>query len=318
MSVFTKVSIEEADKWVKSNFSLGRVTDLRGILSGIENTNYFLDTDQETFVLTLFEKLTDAELPFYLQLMSHLSSHGILVPNPIQGFDGKLFRALNGKPAAIVTKLPGAPVLNPKEQHVYQVGEHLARLHKAGQSYPMALKNLRGHSWWSQVAPDIYPFLSDDEKSLLKLEINYQAEALPKDLPTGPIHADLFRDNVLFDRGRIGGFIDFYFACVDLWIYDVAITANDWCVKPDGSLEEKRVKALLEGYQSIRDFNDNEKLVWPRMLRAGALRFWVSRLYDFHLPRPGEMTHAHDPLQFKKILMSHRKRVEHGDLVFSA
>ena len=306
MSVFTKVSLEEAAQWVKQHYSIGRVVNLRGILSGIENTNFFLDTDQGVFVLTLFEKLTASELPFYLDLMAHLSSHGVPAPTPIKKLDDRFLGELNGKPAAIVSCIPGSPTAKPTGKHAHLVGEQLAHMHLAGQSFEGHLENLRGKTWWVSASEEIYSFLGERDAELLRSELAYQQEFGTQLIPRGPIHGDLFRDNVLFHESRVGGFIDFYFACVDAWVYDVAITANDWCIKEGGSMDNVNLRALLDGYASIRQFTPAEVEVWPTMLRAGALRFWVSRLYDLHLPRPGELTHAHDPEPFKRILQSHR------------
>ena len=169
---------------------------------------------------------------------------------------------------------------------------------------------MRGAAWWTEAADDIYKFLDEVDADLLRTEIAYQAEFVSDAIPRGPIHADLFRDNVLFDDSRVGGFIDLYFACIDAWVYDVAITANDWCIRADSTLDNDKLQALLSGYNSIRQFTSIEKKVWPIMLRAGALRFWVSRLYDLHLPRPGELTHAHDPDLFKCILRNHRANLQ--------
>jgi homoserine kinase type II len=305
MSVFTTITSDELSAWLR-NYSIGALVDLRGILSGIENTNYFVTTTHGRYVLTLFEKLTRNELPFYLNLMAHLSNHGLPVPRPIANLQNKLLGELKGKPAAIVTCLPGEPVTSPLPEHCARVGEVLADLHLSGQSYKGHLENLRGPKWWTEVAPEIYPFLLPENVALLRSEIEFQAGRPREGLPRGVVHADLFRDNVLFNGGRVGGFIDFYFACVDSLIYDVAITVNDWCTTPDFALDPDRTRALLSAYQSVRPLNDAEMQAWPAMLRAGALRFWVSRLYDYHLPRPGELTHAHDPERFRRILLHHR------------
>lgn len=306
MSVFTTVTPAQLSAWLK-NYSIGSLTDLRGILSGIENTNYFVTTTHGRFVLTLFEKLTRRELPFYVNLMAHLANHGLPVPKPIANLQNELIGELNGRPAAIVTCLPGAPQLDPSPSQCAMVGEVLADLHLSGQTYQGHLDNLRGAKWWTAVAPEIYPFLSADDAGLLRSEIEFQSKCTRADLPRGVVHADLFRDNVLFDGATVGGFIDFYFACIDCLIYDVAITVNDWCTTSEATLDPERTQALLGAYKSVRPLSVPERESWPAMLRAGALRFWVSRLYDFHLPRPGELTHAHDPGRFRNILLHHRR-----------
>ncbi len=306
MSVFTTVTPAQLSAWLR-NYSIGTLKEQRGILSGIENTNYFVTTTHGVYVLTLFEKLTRDELPFYLDLMAHLSNHGLPVPKPIANLQNAFLGELNGKPAAIVTCLPGAPVMDPEPAHCARVGEVLADLHKSGQTFPGRLDNLRGPAWWTAVAPEIYPFLKTRDIELLRSEIEYQAAVSRAELPAGVVHADLFRDNVLFDGAQVGGFIDFYFACIDSLVYDVAITVNDWCTTSDAMLDPARTQALLDAYQSVRPFTPAECEAWPSMLRAGALRFWVSRLYDFHLPRPGELTHAHDPERFRRILQHHRE-----------
>jgi len=305
MSVYTTVTFSQLSAWLK-NYSIGVPASLEGILSGIENTNYFVTTSHGRFVLTLFEKLTPAELPFYLHLMAHLSSHGLPCPKPIANLQNELLGSLNGKPAAIATCLQGQPVLDPTAAHCARVGEVLAEMHLAGRTYDRRLDNLRGADWWSACAPDIYPFLPPDDEALLRSEIEFQSSRSREGLPSGVVHADLFRDNVLFDGDRVGGFIDFYFACIDCFVYDVAITVNDWCVNADATLDEARMRAMLDAYATVRPFTPEEHQAWPWMLRAGALRFWVSRLYDFHLPRPGELTHKHDPDRFRRILLTHR------------
>jgi homoserine kinase type II len=301
MSVFTSVTPAEVSEWL-TRYSVGKLRDLQGIAAGIENTNYFVTTTQGRFVLTIFEKLTAAELPFYLNLMSHLARHGIPCPAPVADNENQFLGQLKDKPAALVTRLSGAVVAAPTPAHCAQVGATLASMHLAGRSYREELENPRGPSWWRETAPKVMPFLDASRRELLQAELAYQSPLHFEALPRGPIHADLFRDNVLFDGERLGGVIDFYFAGIDAWLLDVAITLNDWCVLPDGRIDPPRAEAFLGAYTTVRPVAHRERERWPAMLRAGALRFWLSRLYDFHLPRPGELVHAHDPEHFRRIL----------------
>lgn len=301
MSVFTTVTADELRRWLQ-DYAVGDLIELRGIPAGIENTNYFVTTSGGRFVLTLFEKLTARELPFYLNLMAHLAEHGVPSAHPVASRAGSYLGTLNGKPAALVARLEGKDVAESTVAQCTAVGAVLARLHLAGQSYPMTMDNPRGPKWWKSVLPEILPFVSREEAALLREEVRFQSLYRFSDLPRGAIHADLFRDNVLFSGGRVAGVIDFYFACTDVLLYDIAIAVNDWCIVPGGALDAARVRAFLDAYAAVRPYTPIERGAWPVMLRAGALRFWVSRLYDFHLPRPGELTHAKDPDHFRRIL----------------
>ncbi len=320
MAVFTTVTPQQASAWLE-HFELGRLVELDGIASGIENTNYFLSTsggpNHGRYVLTLFEKLTAAELPFYLGLMAHLAQAGVPTPRPMADRSGALLGELNGKPAAIVARLSGHSVLRPQIGHCAALGRMLGRMHVAGASYAATMANPRGPRWWSATAPSVSPFLPEPEQRMLASEIRFQASHRFDRLPRGAIHADLFRDNVLFDEaavhgdgsGDVSGLIDFYFACTDVLLFDVAVAVNDWCRadfdQPAAGLDAGRAAALLEGYRGERAFDEAELAAWPVMLRAGALRFWVSRLFDFHLPRPGEIVRAHDPAHFRDLLAWH-------------
>ncbi len=304
MSVYTTVTPEELRAWL-SQYSLGTLIELKGIAAGVENTNYFVTTSHGRYVLTLFERMAAETLPYYINLMAHLASHGIPCPQPIASLDNQYLNPLKGKPACIVTRLEGAPDMTPGVGHCAQVGEMLADLHLAGRSYPAHLSNPRGPHWWRETARAVMPHLDAHAQALLTEELRFQALYRFEDLPRGVIHADLFRDNVLFDGERLSGVIDFYFACDDAWLYDVAITVNDWCVNADCTLDTARVMALLQRYHERRPLTAIEKGAWPVMLRAAALRFWLSRLYDLHFPRPGEVTHAKDPSHFQRVLENH-------------
>lgn len=304
MAVFTRVTHADLSAWL-ANYSLGTLQGLEGIPSGIENTNYFVTTSNGRFVLTLFEKLNASELPFYLNLMAHLARHGIPCPAPVADRHNRFLSELNGKPACIVSRLSGKSTLQPTVANCAAVGAMLGQLHVAGQSFGERMDNPRGASWRARAAVAVAPFLTADNAALLQEEVALHADSDYGKLPQGVIHADLFRDNVLLDGERIGGLIDFYFACNDALLYDVAITANDWCMGENGIPDATRTRALLHAYATVRPFTEAEAAAWPMMLRLAALRFWLSRLYDLHLPRDGEMVHAHDPARFERILRQH-------------
>jgi homoserine kinase type II len=313
VSVFTTVTADEMRDWLK-NYSIGHLLSLEGIPAGIENTNYFVDTSNGRYVLTLFEKLTRAELPFYVHLMAHLSRHGIPCPAPIADRDNEYLGTLNGKPAMLATRLAGKSQMAPQAPHCTAVGGMLATLHVAGQSYGRRFANPRGYDWWRAAAPQLLGYLDADDRALLESEMAFQVAAREggacAGLPAGVVHADLFRDNCLMDGERIGGIIDFYFAGDDFLLFDLAVTMNDWCSDDAGELVADRADAMLAAYRDERPLTDAEHRAWPLMLRAAALRFWLSRLYDFHLPRDGEMVHKHDPKRFRDIL---RARIRAGD-----
>jgi homoserine kinase type II len=303
VSVYTPVSESELGTWLK-RYSLGELKLIEPIKSGIENTNYFVTTTQGRYVLTLFERLPAHELPFYLDLMAHLARHGIPCPAPIADLSDQYLGSLNGKPAALVTRLPGRSIVEPDAAQCGELGALLARMHLAGRSYNAYLENPRGPKWWRVAAKDVAPFLDREKASLLEKELAYQAGQRFPDLPRGPVHADLFRDNALFEGDRLSAVYDFYFAGVDCLLYDVAVCANDWCLKKDFALDPARAGALLSAYHALRPFSTLEREAWPAMLRAAALRFWLSRLHDLHLPRPGMLVHAHDPEHFRHVLRS--------------
>lgn len=312
MAVFTPVSLEELHVWA-AQFPIGKVHALKGIASGIENSNFFLSAEKGEFVLTIFEKLTFEQLPFYLHLMRHLAERNVLVPAPIANHHGDIINALHGKPASIVTRLEGDWQPHPTAQHCAEVGDMLARMHLAAQDYTLIQPNLRGLAWWNETTPQVLPFIPAAAQTLLSSELQFQQAFAASDvyraLPHGPIHADLFRNNVMFNGDKLGGFFDFYFAGCDTWLFDVAVTLNDWCIDLDtGASDIHRVQAMLHAYNAVRPFTEAEQTAWPTLLRAAALRFWLSRLYDFYLPRTAEMLTPHDPTHFERIL---RHRITH-------
>ncbi|HEX2546581.1 MAG TPA: homoserine kinase [Ramlibacter sp.] len=316
MAVFTEVSESEAGTLLRG-LNLGELRELRGIQSGIENTNYFVTTQdvlgQREFVLTLFERLTFEQLPFYLHLMKHLAQHGIPVPDPAADRSGDILHTVCGKPAAVVNKLSGKHELAPTPDHCAQVGAMLARMHLAGRDYNRRQPNLRGLAWWNETVPVVLPFATPEQAALLRGELAFQnhvaAGSLYAALPRGPVHADLFRDNVMFEDGRLTGFFDFYFAGVDSWLFDIAVCLNDWAIDlPTGRHDPARAAAFVRAYAGVRPLSAAERQLLPAMLRAGALRFWISRLWDFHLPREASLLKPHDPSHFERVL---RERVVH-------
>ena len=311
MAVYTEVSLKAAAPLFEQ-VGLGQLQKLRGIHGGIENTNYFATTDQGEYVLTLFERLTSEQLPFYLYLMQHLAQRGIAVPLPAANKRGELVHKVAGKPAAIVAKLEGQSQLHPQEVHCAKVGDMLARMHLAGQDYERSQPNLRGLSWWNETVPVVLPYLNESQAELLQSELAFQnhiaATPAYAALPRGPVHADLFRDNVMFDGDHLTGIFDFYFAGIDTWLFDLCVTLNDWCIDhADGHWRLGHRDALLNAYQAVYPLNAAERELLPAMLRAAALRFWISRLWDFHLPREASMLTPHDPTHFERVL---RARIE--------
>lgn len=317
MAVYTEVSFDEASSFL-NQLKLGTLQSMEGCSGGIENTNYFVTTDQGAYVLTLFERLTAEQLPFYLRLMKHLAFHGIPAPDPAANADGDVLHTLNGKPASVVNRLRGKSELAPSAAHCALVGEMLARMHLMGRDFSMHQPNLRGLAWWNETTPVVLPFLTPEQTALLQSELAYQNHVATLStysaLPRGAIHADLFRDNVLFDvsddaqhRPVLSGFFDFYFAGVDAWVFDIAVCLNDWCIDlASGEQDTERTRAFLAAYGQVRPLTAQERELLPAMARAGALRFWISRLWDLHLPREAAMLQAHDPGHFERVL---RQRV---------
>lgn len=301
MSVYTRVEAAEVAAFL-TDYAVGELLDLQGIADGIENTNYFVTTRGGRFVLTLFERHADVELEYFLELMVALADHGLACPRPIMADDGSYLRRLAQRPAALVERLAGKAVTEPSVAQCAAVGEALGRIHRIGRHVHRRRTNERGPAWWRVTADALRGVLQADTMTLIDAEIAFQAAFDTQHLPRGVIHADLFRDNVLFEGERLSGVIDFYAACNDILLYDLAICLNDWCVVPDGDFDDARARAFLAAYVSGRPPVAGEAAALPAMLRAAALRFWLSRLYDLHFPRAGEITHVKDPGHFERIL----------------
>ncbi len=306
MSVFTAVSLAEAGAWLRGH-DVGTLQSLQGILGGIDNTNLFLSTTgadgaPRRFVLTLFERITPAQLPYCLGLMRHLAQRGLAVPLPVADRQGRLYNPLNGKPAALVTRLDGVEVTAPDAGHARQIGVWLARMHLAGRGFALQRADPHGADWRRATAARLRPLLYAHQRAVLD-DAMAEAAALPTAaLPAGALHADLFRNNALFDGGRLSGVIDFYFSCDGPWLYDLAISAIDWCVQPGGRLDPPRLRALREGYEAGRPLQPDEAALWPALLRLAALRFWLSRLHDRCFPRAAALNESLDPDHCLRVL----------------
>ncbi|MCO6505222.1 MAG: homoserine kinase [Snodgrassella sp.] len=306
MSVYTSVSDDEMRAFLL-DYPLGRYIKLQGIAQGVTNSNYFVTTTHGRYVLTLFEAMTQAELPFFLDLTQHLSAHGVACPVPIARIDGSLDSILAGKPACLVTYLSGRDTSSPSIQQCFNTGAMLAKMHLAGTDFPLTMPNPRYTSWWHEASSRLSPFLDAQDEQLLQTEIAFFDENERTDLPAGIIHADLFRDNVLLDGEQVAGFIDFYYACNGNFMYDLAIAVNDWARRADNHLDQKLQQAFMHGYESVRPLTAAEQDYFPVAQRAACIRFWVSRLLDYHFPQVGEITFIKDPNVFRDLLMSLRQ-----------
>lgn len=314
MAVFTEVSRVEAAALV-ARLNIGELTTLEKCAAGIENTNYFCDTQSGRFVLTVFERLSFEQLPFFLHLMKHLAQRGFPVPEPQADECGEILHRVCGKPAAVVDRLSGDHRLAPDARHCALIGEVLAGMHLASESYERTQPNLRGLAWWTQTVPTVLPYVTTEQCALLESELDFQqrlaASAAYASLPRGIIHGDLFRDNVMFEAADDGdtlcGVFDFYFAGADVLLFDIAVALNDWCIDlASGRLAEDRAAEFVAAYDGVRPLSSVEARLLPAVMRGVALRFWLSRLWDFHLPRSASVLTAHDPTHFERVL---RERV---------
>ena len=303
MSVYTSISQLELESFL-SNYKIGELLEYQGISEGIENTNYFVTTTKGNYVLTLFEMLKSEELPFYIELMAFLNEHDVPSAHPIADCSNRYLQTVLHKPAILMQRLHGKSVMAPQLAHCREVGLALAKLHVVGLNFAPRQDDFRGQEWRLETGEHLLRLLAADDAAVLKEELYVQALQHYEDLPQGVIHADLFRDNILFANDLLTGILDFYNACNDSLLYDVAITVNDWCVNQNGELDFARARALCCAYTSIRPITKNELTAWPLILRTAALRFWLSRLWDRHYPKPGEMTFQKDPDEFRQILLA--------------
>ncbi|MCK8784059.1 homoserine kinase [Roseomonas sp. NAR14] len=318
MAVYTEVT-DEALRAFLADYALGELIAFRGIAEGVENSNYALRTTAGDFILTLYEKRVDpAELPWFLGLMRHLAAHGLACPEPVAGRDGVALRPLAGRPAAVCTFLPGVWPRRVQVAHCRPLGEALAALHAAGEGYDAVRPNGLGPAAWGPLL-DRCRARGDEAKPGLVAELDAALAAILRDwpgggegaaaLPRGQIHADLFPDNVFFLDGsgapRVSGLIDFYFACTDLLAYDIAVCLNAWCFEPDLSFNVTKARALLAGYQSRRALAPAERAALPVLCRGAALRFLLTRLYDWTETPPGALVTRKDPLEYLRRLRFH-------------
>jgi homoserine kinase type II len=305
VSVYTHIARPQLVQFF-SAYALGEVISFEGIQDGINNTNYFVETTQGSFVLTLFETLTTEKLPHFMRLMSHLVNHNIPCPGPLADRQDKVLSELNNKPAAVFKRLSGIATTSPSIEQCHEIGLQLANLHRCTQNYVFPIKNNNALDWCKTLLNKIDAQLSATDRTLINDELLFQTENSSVNLPQGVIHADLFRDNVLFVDNQLSAILDFYSACNGSLLFDIAITANDWCWENE-DINPDKITALLSGYESLRTLEQLEKQHWQTMLRAAALRFWLSRLEHQLYPRPGDIIQQKDPLIFKQLLRQHRQ-----------
>ena len=312
MAVYTEVTDEDLAAFL-ARYDCGRLSFYKGIAEGVENTNYFVKTDRDRFILTLYEKRVNAaDLPYFLKLKHHLARRGVRCPVPVSDRSGETLGELNGRRAALITFLDGVSVKRPKVVHCAQVGCALAELHLAGAGFGQFRPNALGPQGWPPLyarfasrADEIVPGLA----GMIEAELAVHAHGLPAALPQGVIHADLFPDNVFFAEGTLSGLIDFYFACNDALAYDIAICLNAWCFEADESHGFNRDKgaALLAGYDRVRALTTAERLAMPTLARAASLRFLLTRSYDWLYRPPGALVTPHDPLDYVARLRFHQR-----------
>ncbi|NHT79061.1 homoserine kinase [Rhizobiaceae bacterium CRRU44] len=309
MAVYTDIS-EDDLKTFLSAYDVGELTSYKGIAEGVENSNFLLHTTTGAFILTLYEKRVDpGDLPFFLGLMQHLADRGLNCPLPLARTDGALLGTLSGRPAAMITFLEGMWLRKPEAAHCREVGRALAEMHVAGEGFALTRENALSVSGWRPLwdkakdrADEVQPGVAAE----IAAELDHLEANWPSDLPAGVIHADLFPDNVFFLGENLSGVIDFYFACNDLLAYDVSICLNAWCFEKDGAFNMTKGMALLAGYQSVRPLTAGEIAALPLLARGSALRFFLTRLYDWLTTPAGALVVKKDPLEYLRKLQFHR------------
>ena len=302
MAVYTSINSSDLNDWIEK-FNFKDIVNFKGISSGVTNSNYLIQTAHSNYILTIFEHNNIEELPFYIDLMTYLAKENFLCPRPIENKNGQALGLLKEKPALMVSFLDGKEKVIRSPKSCYLVGKSLAKLHLTANTFPHLNKNTRGLDWVSDMYLNLKKYLSLENQGILELEINYHKEMDKVELPEGIIHGDLFKDNVLFLNDKVSGFIDFYYACNEKFIYDIAIAINDWCIDQDGQINKSMFLEFIKGYRSERKLTDNEQAYLNVSLRLAALRFWLSRLEDFYNAKEGEITSIKDPKHFKDILL---------------
>lgn len=308
MSVYTEVERSALVTFL-NEYAVGTLVSYEGISDGIENTNYFVTTEQGQFVLTLFEQHDFKEMDYFLDVMTFFYQHGIPSAHPEADKQGRYLKTLAGKPAALVGRLAGRGVSAIASASQCQaIGDVIGKMHVAGQAFSQRRVTERGADWRKETAELVSSKLDSASAQLLQEELIFQSHYVDLGLPTGLTHSDLFRDNALFEGNELKGIIDFYYACDEYLLYDLAVTVNDWCIDQSGLIEQSRYQALMSAYTNQRKLTAAENTHWNLVLRAAALRFWLSRLQDKHFPREGELTQIKNPDAFLKILRQHQQR----------
>jgi len=302
MAVYTSLNVSDLNIWL-NNFDIEPLEDLKGISAGVTNTNYLISTNQSKYILTIFEHHTIEELPFYINLMTFLEEQGFRCPKPILSKGGESLNFLMDKPALIVSFLDGEEVKNINKEDCYRIGNRLGRLHSLGMKFKEKRENSRDLLWIKNKYQELKDTLSEGNQKLIEDEISFLISSYQTDLPTGIIHGDLFRDNVIYSQKDGPGFIDFYYACNEILIFDIAIAINDWCINLDGTIDKEKLDMLIVGYEEERPLRSNELDYLPKALRWAALRFFISRLEHVNSNPSAEILSIKNPDQFKDILI---------------